>query len=179
MKNIRFTLLAITTYLFVAVILFSCCKEITWQIIAGESGNLSVVTICDDLNDFDCNISGPFSINFYAPLEQVSDISPQLITSAYGTSCEFIYLNMVDLSSVSLVFSENFKNSSGQIATGTNLNGLENISVSADGEGASFFFGEDFFEQLELESDTISVNFSGTTDDNIILSASTEIIFEL
>lgn len=165
-----------------SALLQACCKE---ELRYDSIDYLEAFNQAADssLGGPDTLITGPFYIQAYFHPEQVAELISSLVNTSYATSCDEVYLNEINQSTMSLSVNKPLLLMAGDsLKAGFNVlaTGLVQTSQWPTTHGAAKFeFNEIFFEITTFKNEEYTFTFSVMTNDGIQLSRELVLIFSL
>lgn len=167
-------------FLLSSVLLHSCCSEPTRVTIVG-TGELSFIGT--DESPSGTGIieevgAGPFSIFVNFELEFASQFKPELMSSAYGFSCDEEFQNSLVKSSLSLTTDKDLIHDGEIRKAGSELKDLKGLIILVSSGEVVITFSHETRDVTEFASDTYTFSLSISTDDGLDMVSEGSLSFE-
>ena len=167
MKKKIYILIGFILFSYIATILQSCCED---EIRLRSSIDVMAFTKNDD-NSYTVNdtIKGPFSLSFYVHSYGYQGF--EFMSSAYATSCGYVYLNQIDKNSIKLFLNESIVFNNDTLPKNQNVLALSNsgIKMSSGEEFIRFDFDKEFINKTQFLTDSVAFRLDAKTNDDTLL----------
>lgn len=115
-------------------------------------------------------IRGEFYLDTYLKFERIANLESSLVNSAYATTCNEIYVNTIDKSSIELSLDRAFVYNGEVINAEINILALDGIDVELN-NFISVYFSESFFSKSNFENEKYNFTMKASTSDDIIVES--------
>ncbi len=167
MKKKIYFLISFILISYVATILQSCCED---EIRLRSSIDVMAFTKNDD-NSYTATdtIKGPFVLSFYVHGYVYQGF--EFMSSAYATSCGYVYLNHIDTNSIKLFLNESIVFNNDTLARNQNVLDLSNsgIKMRSGQEFIQFHFDKEFINKTLFLTDRVTFRLDAKTNDDTLL----------
>ena len=167
MKKKIYILVGFVFFTYVATILQSCCED--------EFRLRSIIDamsfVINDDNSYTVNdtIKGPFSLSFYVHSYGYQGF--EFMSSAYATSCGYVYLNQIDKNSIKLFLDESIVFNNDTLPKNQNVLALANsgIEMTSGEDFIRFNFNKEFINKTLFLTDSVTFRLDAKTNDDTLL----------
>lgn len=167
MKKKIYILIGFILFSYIATILQSCCED---EIRLRSSIDVMAFTKNDD-NSYTVNdtIKGPFSLSFYVHTYGYQGF--EFMSSAYATSCGYVYLNQIDKNSIKLFLDESIVFNNDTLPKNQNVLALANsgIEMTSGEDFIRFNFDKEFITKTQFLTDSVTFRLDAKTNDDTLL----------
>ena len=167
MKKKIYFLISFILISYVATILQSCCED---EIRLRSSIDVMAFTKNDD-NSYTATdtIKGPVVLSFYVHGYVYQGF--EFMSSAYATSCGYVYLNQIDKNSIKLFLDESIVFNNDTLPKNQNVLALANsgIEMTSGEDFIRFNFDKEFINKTQFQTDSVTFRLDAKTNDDTLL----------